>query len=290
MKNDILNNAINEGAGFSRLFELARSVSLSAEEKSSGFRLLRSYMAEHPSEQPIKDFAGQPSTAFGRILTIYEFLSARKTLSALIFAGVIVVLGGSLVTSAARTLPGDVLYPVKINLNEKIQTLTAFSATDRARVDTVQATLRLQEAETLAVLGRLTPETQQIVQTNFDDHVRQIAVDTDKLKTDGEAYAATVVSSDLESALASHRDILDRLASGSATSSAVSSLADTVTVALRATAGTRKLAEDSLATATDTASIKDIVAQANDDARKSLEDAVETVDRQGQKRGSIAEA
>lgn len=276
MNNDH-DNDIKISPEMGRLFALARGAALSADEKARGLSSLLALMSAPPAMRR-------------RQMTLREFFLASKPRSFVIAAALLMIAGGGVIGRANETLPGDVLYPVKINFNEKLQSLSALSVAERARVETIQAAERLQEAETLTVLGRLTPETQKAVEENFDRHARKIAADTSALRQEGDAYSATLVSSDFESALSSHRDILERLAKSNATGSPVVGLAAAVKEKLRETASARSQAEATLATSTDGTDIKGIALKADDESKKSLNNAVKTVDREGKKRGAKAES
>ena len=117
MKNDHSENDIMNvpDQNMSRLFAIAKSAGLNDAEKSEGAVRIRAAIAASPV-QPRK-----------RSMTFGEFLIAHKARSAFALLVALIVFGGSVVERASRTLPGDALYPIKINFNEKIQSLVAVS-------------------------------------------------------------------------------------------------------------------------------------------------------------------
>lgn len=71
----------------------------------------------------------------------------------------LLLVGGGTGVVAEKALPGDVLYPVKIHVNENIESALALTARGDAEVAIKQAARRLEEVEKLkAVVGTTTPE------------------------------------------------------------------------------------------------------------------------------------
>ena len=72
--------------------------------------------------------------------------------------------------AAEKTLPGDLLYPVKIGINEKMRSVLAFSEESKAEVETELSEQRLSEAETLASRNKLDEKTRAKIEENFTKH------------------------------------------------------------------------------------------------------------------------
>ncbi len=78
----------------------------------------------------------------------------------------LLIVGGGTGVIAENALPGDVLYPVKIHVNENIESTLAFTPKSNAEVAIKQATKRLEEVEKLkAAVGTTTPEQNAILQS-----------------------------------------------------------------------------------------------------------------------------
>ncbi len=82
----------------------------------------------------------------------------------------ILVSAGGTAFAAEGTLPGDVLYPVKISVNEQVQSALAFSPSAKAEVHASLAERRLEEAEALASVGKLDVKTTKQIKGNFNEH------------------------------------------------------------------------------------------------------------------------
>ena len=72
---------------------------------------------------------------------------------------------------AKESLPGDTLYPVKIHLNENLESLTAISSEASANIEAEHATIRLKEAEALELKGKLTPQNNTLIKERFSKEV-----------------------------------------------------------------------------------------------------------------------
>lgn len=112
---------------------------------------------------------------------------SRVTVSAL---AIIVLVGGGTAYGAQGALPGDALYPVKINIVEPALGAFKITPTEQASWHVHLAEERLEEAETLAAQGKLTAPIAAQIQTNFDEHAAaatQIAqaVEQDNPQEDG---------------------------------------------------------------------------------------------------------
>lgn len=112
--------------------------------------------------------------------------------------------------AASSALPGDLLYPVKIHINENVQSWLAFTPTAQAQVQARLAANRLKEAEVLAAEGKLDAETSQMLQDNFALHSQDFKDNVNELKVNDVAAAADV-SSDFETSLEAHGQILNKL-------------------------------------------------------------------------------
>lgn len=126
---------------------------------------------------------------------------------ALIFA-----IGGGTSIAAEQSLPGDLLYPVKVHVNEPVRGAIAISDNDQAAWDAALANRRLEEAETLAAKGNLSTSTQAEIASSLNAHidsfnqvVKQI---TEKQGHDNAASA----EADLEATLSAHSQVLKALA------------------------------------------------------------------------------
>jgi hypothetical protein len=125
----------------------------------------------------------------------------------------VLILGGGTSALAERALPGDALYPVKTQVNERVASWLAVSPQSQAQVQTQFAERRLQEAETLAAQSRLNTKTRQELQQDFREHAASAQANLQRFRQDNSSEALTV-NSDFEASLKAHERILSNIGAG----------------------------------------------------------------------------
>ena len=100
----------------------------------------------------------------------------RQTVGS-IFAIVLLILmlaGGGVAFASEDTLPGDLLYPVKITVIEPIRDTLAFSASAKVYLEELKIQKRLKEAAILASQGRLTDAVERQIQMQVEAGIDSI--------------------------------------------------------------------------------------------------------------------
>ncbi|TAK05671.1 hypothetical protein EPO33_00795 [Patescibacteria group bacterium] len=131
-------------------------------------------------------------------------------MNAIIAIIIALVLGGGVSVAANTSLPGDVLHPIKVQVNERVRVGLSVSAEAKAGTNGEIAVERLNEAERLAVDGRLDGQTRAQVETNFSDHAGRVQALIDDLE-DADVRAAADIASNLETSLKAHEQVLAQL-------------------------------------------------------------------------------
>ena len=126
----------------------------------------------------------------------------RSTMPLLVIA-VVLVLGGGTTFAAEGSLPGDLLYPVKVGFNESVRAALAVSADSEAKLQADLLEERVHEAEELKAEGRLQGELAMEVGAG----IRAQAKAADKASDQTEATVAVATDNRIELALA-HYDRL----------------------------------------------------------------------------------
>src|SRR5258708_36151599 len=144
-----------------QLFQEAKSTRLSGDEKS----LIRSALQNHvrkvlPERLHMYDRSNKQS-----------FNLTYKPMPILI--AILLVLGGGTSFAAQSALPGNPLYTVKVNVNEKVEGMLSLSDEAKANWEAVLAGRRLTEAENLAAQSKLDAQTRAQLETQFEDHANQ---------------------------------------------------------------------------------------------------------------------
>lgn len=167
-----------------------------------------------------------------------------------IIAGILitVLLGGGVSVAAETTEPGDVLYPVKTDVNETVSGWLAVSDNAEARLQSRLIERRLLEAEELAAEGTLDTEAEARLRTKAKAHAEAFQDRITRLNQSGDVAASAEVASHLESVLQTHGQVLTELKAS--VDSQTRELLDSLASEVHATAGQattlRSQAEESI--------------------------------------------
>ena len=148
---------------------------------------------------------------------ILSFLT--KPMSILLVLALLLGAGGGTSLAAEQALPGDILYPVKVDFNEKVAAAFSVNAEARAQLEAKFAERRLEEASKLASENRLNANAQTELSARFEAHSKETKTKINNLETSGDANGAANVASEFEASLRAHQAILLRLNALNATSS-----------------------------------------------------------------------
>jgi len=182
-------------------------------------RVMKDAIVRHMKENPILTTGFVRNSPDARLLSQQSIKSSfiifnpnlyKHMTIALILA---LLLGGGTSFAAEGSLPGDILYPVKIHVNENVQTLAAFSDSAEARAQANLAERRLKEAEQLTSENRLQTEVAVSLRADYENHSEKSAARVKEMAKKDNA-AASQVSSEIEAKLSVHKNILGLLLAG----------------------------------------------------------------------------
>lgn len=124
------------------------------------------------------------------------------------FAAVVAVVGtGGIALASENTLPGDVLYPVKIGFVEPLESAVLVDAKSKATWSAILAERRLTEAALLASTDTLDEQKRIMLEDQFELHVDRASTAASEVRAKGDIASALAVRSDLEARLVAHADI-----------------------------------------------------------------------------------
>jgi hypothetical protein len=187
---------------FSNIQKEARKIALTPAERENMRLRLEGVMQAHA----IPAMGAVPSPYFSSLISR---ISVPIALVLIIAVG-----GGGLTYAAEGTLPGDLLYPVKISVNESVRGAFAFSDESKAEWHATAAERRMEEAETLADKGSLTPEVRSELEANFEEHAERVAEVVERAEAK-DAVRAANIRTRFTSSLAAHASVIARLGDGS---------------------------------------------------------------------------
>lgn len=185
----------------------SESISLRASERNALKERVLSYMEYHPLP---KEIAEQGVTAKQEVIYTEPFRIFKfNPLYTRSFAGAFVlflIVGIPFV--AERAVPGDMLYPVKVQFNEEVRSSLSLSPYAKVAWETERMERRISEARLLASEGKLTDEAQnqvaQAVKEHTDAAQREIA---EIRKSDSDEAALAEIA--FASALAVQSEVLE---------------------------------------------------------------------------------
>lgn len=158
----------------------AETISMRASERNELRARLVSYMEYHPLPKEIASHKKNAAISKGAIVSEPFFALKFNAFHIRSFAGVFavfLVIGVPFI--AERSMPGDVLYPVKVEFNEELRSSLALSPYAKVAWETQRLERRLTEARLLASEGKLTQEAEikvaAAVKVHSDAAKREIA-------------------------------------------------------------------------------------------------------------------
>lgn len=155
-----------------------------------------------------------------------SYILSRRFVPSFVIVAVLFISGG-LLAKAETALPGDVLYSLKLNINEEVRDIAALTPEAKARLAIDVTERRLQEAAALSAQGRFDQTSQTLIKKELAKNVNQFKNRVASLVSRNDLGAAQQLAVDFESSLKAHELILEKISSdnGSSTDSArISSL------------------------------------------------------------------
>jgi hypothetical protein len=196
------------------LKKAGEEMSLTQEQRQRMRGVLHAYMEMKPI---------RARTHVTSVSTFSWFFSARPIAAVLVLALFASSVGISY--AAENALPGDVLYPIKTDVNEPVQGALATTASAKAAWAMSVAGERVQEAATLAAEDKLSTSTQQALQSNFETHA-DIAAQAIAQQASSSPTASAETAISFQAQLAEYQNVLAQV--GSTTMSNTMPLADAI--------------------------------------------------------------
>ncbi len=138
-----------------KIFNNAKQIKLSTNEKDEMRGNIRAFMWQNPVK-------AKKENKYHKLAFIFSWRVAVA-----VFAFVIISGSAGASSLASKALPGDTLYPMKVNVNEEVKTFFAFTDEAKAEVDANLAEVRLLEVEKLAEAGRLDTAKREKLEREF---------------------------------------------------------------------------------------------------------------------------
>ncbi len=176
---------------------------LKKEEKG----VIRARLVNFMKKHPLPYYTGEKTFFFGFLEPLFSRTFLNALPAALIFA---LIIGGSVSFAAEGALPGDLLYPVKVSVNEPIRGALVVSNEAKVEWNSHLVERRLEEAEILANRGELDEETRSAIESHIETHIAEIEnyISAEASRNTDTDTDSAEVSSKLETTLRGHEQVL----------------------------------------------------------------------------------
>ncbi|MBI2010807.1 MAG: hypothetical protein HYS89_01035 [Candidatus Colwellbacteria bacterium] len=191
---------------FEQIIKEAKSVGLSKADKAELKRGLVNFIKTHPVRAEVVVRQQVLDGEKESILRIPWLLNRLKPMPIVLV--IVLLLSGGTAMAAGGSLPGDALYPVKVEVNERVQGWLTFDTAAKADLNVRLAERRLEEAEKLAARGRLDAETQAEIEVRLNERAERARVLASRFADAGNLEISLNISSGLEAMFRAHELVL----------------------------------------------------------------------------------
>lgn len=123
---------------------------------------------------------------------------------------ILILSGGGIVFASQESLPGNILYPIKVSIIEPINSALKFSTETKAKYESSLAMERLIEAETLAYQGKLDTSKEKQINDLLDIHTTALNTAINKLQKENKSdEKASEIAINFKAEMSAHAQILD---------------------------------------------------------------------------------
>lgn len=184
---------------FNKTIEQLKSIKMTPEEKSKILLSLKSTMEYNPvRSMPIKTIR----QAHG--MAPYFFGMQFGKFATVMAVALIVVLGSGASGAAANSIPGDLLYPIKININEKLQLTLTKNPINKIKLEQKLLVTRLTEIQKLSNSKNLNEKSVTIAERGLTRQTDILNDEILKLRNQKNDSLAIKISDNMNQSFTSH--------------------------------------------------------------------------------------
>jgi len=188
---------------FNNLIKAMKNEKMTGEEKTS----IRFRVETFANNNPVKGFPS-PYLKISPYFSKFSFANLSKIVGTALLLTIIGV--GGLTYASASALPGDLLYPIKINIKEKIEEKLAFTMEEKNTVKYKKIETRFKEVETLIKKNKITPEKRAIAETGIATEKQNIENNLEVMSKE-DPEVANLTKTNLEALIQTHQEKIDTL-------------------------------------------------------------------------------
>jgi hypothetical protein len=186
-----------------KLQKLKNNINLSGERKG---RILSDLLRKIDAGELLREREADRRIGKGSV-SIINIFKRMPVFAAILVAA---LLGGGTSFAAQGSLPGDILYPVKVGFNEKIAEAVQFTPQGRVAIESQIASTRLDEAAKLASQNKLADNWKNVLEANFKLHADAAQRSIAEINADGNSASAASLASDFEASLKARHDVINQ--------------------------------------------------------------------------------
>lgn len=185
---------------FNNLITKIRNEKMTENEKAAIWFRVETFAKNNP--------IGSSKLVKSPYFSAHHFFTAGKIFATSIL---LVVFGfGGLSYSSASSLPGDLLYSVKINVNEKIEEKLTFTPEKKINLRKKRIETRLTEVESLIKENKVTKENREIVEKNIKVEKEKIESELKQIQEQNPEIAVAA-KAEIENSIKDHQEKIDSL-------------------------------------------------------------------------------
>lgn len=141
---------------------------------------------------------------------VYSAFKYIRPMNAIAVLLVFILAGGSTVFAASESNPSDILYPVKVNFNERVKTIFSDDVVG-AEVAIDQISNRYQDIKKVAVvLGDIDVKSKEIINKNVIKHIKKAEEKIEKVKKEN-LQKGVLLQIELEATLAANIEDMQQI-------------------------------------------------------------------------------
>jgi hypothetical protein len=187
-----LNKKLNTG------IEEIKKISMTAEEKKRIWENVLNTPVSEPTPSPYPFY------------TFISNIQITKLVHYVVLPCLVLFLGTGAVFASGDSLPGNILYPLKVRVVEPVRSVLILSPQVRAEYHSQLATKRLNEAEVLMEQGNLDIETETKLNALISTHATDMTDALSKVSdTDGGEDVSEDIVTDFQANMNAHAKVLD---------------------------------------------------------------------------------
>lgn len=202
---------------FNTLVSKAKEIKLSERERTTLFQTVDAFVARNPIKEQTSaepQYNPQPiKSPFFKQDWFFAFSQRSHNYYAAMALTIVAIFGTGTSFASQSSLPGDILYPVKVNILEEVKAVF-LPTTLKPTYEIERAQTRIKEVKELAQQNRLSDDVKVSVAARIDNHISTVKKDITEFQEKGDLKHVLAISNSLESALSESEEQIETLEEG----------------------------------------------------------------------------